>query len=194
VGIFNTVFAETGLFLFYIGRAPRDKGVKPMIEPKTIIVSDADGSNSLQFSTYDEADSYFNSLAKTRKELGSAARLRTIIVFEDLYVWSSFISVTGEDGQNQHFLQKAIRSEWEFNAGIRPQWWPSSVEADRMWWVHYREDRDNGRAELARVRLERYDLRPIVISPLPLREISDRNYPHGEEMSALPEPQAPSTI
>jgi hypothetical protein len=77
--------------------------------------------------------------------------------------------VTRDDTTGENFVQRAIQADWEFNAGVRPAWWPHEHEADRMWGVHYREDRDNGRAELARMRLDRYDLQPLVLTALPPR-------------------------
>ncbi len=74
----------------------------------------------------------------------------------------------------ENFLQRAILSEWEFNVGVRPEWWPTGPESDRMWDVHCREDSHNGRSDLARARLDRYDLRPIIRTPLPVREVSTR--------------------
>jgi hypothetical protein len=78
-------------------------------------------------------------------------------------------SVARADAKSKDFVQATIQADWEFNAGVRPNWWPHSSEADRMWGVHYREDRDNGRAELARMRLDRYDLTPVPLTPLPAR-------------------------
>lgn len=99
--------------------------------------------------------------------------MRVIVIFEDAFVWNSNIVLTPEDCGSNNFLQRAMQAEWEFNAGIRPDWWPSGIEADRMWEVHCREDRHNGRAELARGRLDRYDLQPLVRNPLPPHKLHD---------------------
>ena len=100
---------------------------------------------------------------------GERQSIRVVVLFTDLFVWTSTISVGREDAAGDHFVQRAIQSDWEFNAGVRPAWWPHDKEADRIWGVHYREDRDNGRAELARMRLDRYDLTPLALNELPPR-------------------------
>jgi hypothetical protein len=121
---------------------------------------------------YDEADSYLRSLA-TGIETARSLFINAIVVFEDAYVWNSTIVLAFKDRVANNFLQRAIQSEWEFNAGVRPEWWPSGLESDRMWEVHCREDRHNGRTDLARARLDRYDLQPIIRSILPARDTYD---------------------
>ena len=149
-----------------------DTNDQTMIEPKTIIVSRGDGGDSTEWETYLQAD------AVLRKHIAAADKtdrlhLHVVVVFRDLFVWRSSVSLTREDATGENFVQRAIQADWEFNAGVRPGWWPADAEAERIWGVHYREDRDNGRAELARMRLERYDLKPVVLAALPLRDSPD---------------------
>jgi hypothetical protein len=140
-----------------------------MIAPKTIIVSRSDGSDSIEWESYSQADA---ALQQHIANMDKAERLHlhVVVVFRDLFVWRSSVSLTREDATGENFVQRAIQADWEFNAGVRPGWWPADAEAERIWGVHYREDRDNGRAELARMRLERYDLTPVVLASLPPRD------------------------
>jgi hypothetical protein len=142
---------------------------QPLIKPKTILVSNGDDAKSVEMASYVEADA---SVLKFVAGALNAERLtlHVVVVFQDLFVWRSSLSVGTEDATLKDFVQRAIQADWEFNAGVRPHWWPADREAERIWGVHYREDRDNGRAELARMRLERYDLSPIQLTPLPARD------------------------
>ena len=135
-----------------------------MILPKTITLV----PHPEEATSYAQADEFVRSRAAYLKK-GERATAKVVVLFADLFIWGSHLSIGSEDATGQHFIQRAIQADWEFNAGVRPPWWPHTPEADRMWGVHYREDRDNGRAELARMRLERYDLQPLVLSPLPVR-------------------------
>ena len=139
-----------------------------MILPKTILLTLTDDSGSREAASYAQADETMRgfAVASNQKE---TLHIRVVVVFSDLFVWTTSLSVTDEDATAEDFVQRAIQADWEFNAGVRPTWWPCSPEADRMWGVHYREDRDNGRAELARMRLERYNLHPLVLTVLPPR-------------------------
>jgi hypothetical protein len=139
-----------------------------MIQPKTIILTHPDQTDSNEAASYSQADAIIRACAETVPD-GERLSMRTVVVFEDHFVWASSISVDRSDTTSKDFVQAMIQADWEFNAGVRPTWWPHSYEADRMWGVHYREDRDNGRAELARMRLDRYDLTPLALTPLPLR-------------------------
>ncbi len=139
-----------------------------MIEPKTILLTFGDDSAAREVGSYVEADVVMRNCAAALKT-GERVYIRSVVVFTDLFVWRSSLSVDRDDAKRMHFVQHALRADWEFNAGVRPAWWPSGHEADRMWGVHYREDRDNGRAELARMRLERYDLQPVALTALPPR-------------------------
>ena len=139
-----------------------------MIHPKTIILSRADNSDSHEVVSYLKANEEVRNHVASVKQ-GDRQSIRVVVVFTDLFVWASTISVSREDATEDNFVQRAIQSDWEFNAGVRPAWWPHDKEADRIWAVHYREDRDNGRAELARMRLDRYDLTPLALNPLPPR-------------------------
>lgn len=142
-----------------------------MISPKTILLTGADNSGSHETASYSQADGIVQKFAVALN--GSRAmQIRIVVVFTDLFVWTTSLTVAGEAATSKDFIQRAIQAEWEFNAGVRPGWWPETAEAERMWGVHYREDRDNGRAELARMRLERYDLGPLVLSALPPRNAS----------------------
>jgi len=143
-----------------------DTNDQTMIEPKTIIVSRGDGGDSTEWETYLQAD------AVLRKHIAAADKtdrlhLHVVVVFRDLFVWRSSVSLTREDATEANFVQRAIQADWEFRAGVCPRWWPNHPEAKRLWRVRYREDRDNGRAELARMRLARYDLSPVVLTALP---------------------------
>jgi hypothetical protein len=140
-----------------------------MFQPKTIKLSCIDNSDTRELVSYLQADDDVrkNAACLTR---GDRQSIRVVVLFTDLFVWTSTLSLNLEDARGKHFVQRAIRSDWEFNAGVRPAWWPNDREADRIWGVHYREDRDNGRAELARMRLDRYDLAPVVLSELPPRD------------------------
>jgi hypothetical protein len=135
------------------------------ILPMSIILNQGN-INSVDVHSYKEADRCLQDLALLL-EPNVSHYARVVVVFEDAFVWNSNIVLTPEDCGSNNFLQRAMQAEWEFNAGVRPDWWPSGIEADRMWEVHCREDRHNGRAELARGRLDRYDLRPIVRNRLP---------------------------
>jgi hypothetical protein len=139
-----------------------------MIEPKTILLTYADNAESREARSYSHADEVIRKIAAAVVS-GRRMQIRMLIVFTDLFVWTSSLSVNRDDMTSENFVQRAIQADWEFNAGVRPIWWPREHEADRMWGVHYREDRDNGRAELARMRLERYDLQPLVLAALPPR-------------------------
>jgi hypothetical protein len=147
----------------------QDTVERPKIQPKTIIVSRAEGAESTEWESYSQADT---ALRKHVAIASKAERLsfHVVVVFRDLFVWRSSLSLGREDAAQENFVQRAIQADWEFNAGVRPRWWPNDSEAERIWGVHYREDRDNGRAELARMRLERYDLNPVVLAALPARD------------------------
>jgi len=139
-----------------------------MVSPKTLLFTLADNSGTHEAGCYSQADDIVRRIAAGLN--GSGPRpIRVVVVFDDLFVWTTSLVVTTQDATATERIQRAIQADWEFNAGVRPQWWPDTPEADRMWGVHYREDRDNGRAELARMRLDRYDLAPIVLTPLPPR-------------------------
>jgi hypothetical protein len=142
---------------------------RPMIAPKAIIVSRADGAHSTEWESYSQADA---ALRRYIAIADKAERLsfHVVVVFRDLFVWRSSLSLCREDAPGENFVQRAIQADWEFNAGVRPGWWPNDPEAERIWGLHYREDRDNGRAELARMRLGRYDLNPVVLAALPPRD------------------------
>jgi hypothetical protein len=155
-----------------------------MIPPKTILLVYADNSHSHEALSYSQADDALQKFAKTVVE-GERIHLRSVVVFTDLFVWPSTLSVGREDVTTENFVQRAIHAEWEFNAGVRPVWWPEGAESDRMWGVHFREDRDNGRAELARMRLDRYDLRPLVLTTLPPRTITRRSSDNPASTAAL---------
>jgi hypothetical protein len=142
------------------------------ILPKTILINNG-GTESSEMETYKDVDIYLRYLAKTI-EYRAPLLLKSIVIFEDAFVWNSFITLRDSDSHAENFLQRAMKSEWEFNAGVRPEWWPTEIEAERMWGVHCREDEHNGRAELARARLDRYDLWPVVVTPLPRRKMPDR--------------------
>src|ERR1700741_4888164 len=133
-----------------------------MILPKSILFTS--GPGHCEAENYQQADELLRSRATT---LGRGERLvlRMVVVFTDLFVWTGHLSISHDDALSESFVQRLIRDDWEFNAGVRPAWWPHTPEADRMWGMHYREDQDNGRAELARMRLARYDLSPLVLSP-----------------------------
>jgi hypothetical protein len=139
--------------------------------PRSIILNHG-GVHNVELTSYKEADRCLQDLATM---LGENAHLsvHVIIIFEDAFVWNSNIIITISDCIADSFLQRAMQSEWEFNAGVRPKWWPPGIESDRMWEVHCREDRHNGRSELARGRLDRYDLRPVIRNPLPPRYLPD---------------------
>jgi hypothetical protein len=143
--------------------------ISPMIQPKSIMLTCPHDTASHEAGSYEEADVFVHKCAADAASTGERLSIRTVIVFTDLFVWASSLSVNREDANGKDFVQRTLRADWEFNAGVRPTWWPNNHEADRMWGVHYREDRDNGRAELARMRLERYDLKPVVLSDLPPR-------------------------
>jgi hypothetical protein len=139
-----------------------------MFHPKTIILSRTEHSDSHEAVSYLQADEEVRKHAASLKQ-AEWQSIRVVVLFTDLFVWTSTISLSREDATGEHFVQRAIQSDWEFNAGVRPAWWPNDKEADRIWGVHYREDRDNGRAELARMRLDRYDLAPVALTALPPR-------------------------
>jgi hypothetical protein len=135
--------------------------------PQTIVINHGHISNA-EVNNYKDADRYLQDLASliAKHEI---LHVHVIVIFEDSYIWNSNIVLTSDECIAESFLQRAIQSEWEFNAGVRPKWWPPGIEPDRMWEVHCAEDRHNGRGELARARLDRYDLSPITRSPLPPR-------------------------
>lgn len=139
------------------------------ILPTTIIINHG-GIDNIEAKTYKDADRCLQELAVM---LDSNVHLpvHIIVIFEDAFVWNSNVVLSVNDCIVDHILQRAMQSEWEFNAGVRPKWWPAGIESDRMWEVHCREDRHNGRTELARARLDRYDLRPIIRNPLPPRDM-----------------------
>jgi hypothetical protein len=147
-----------------------------MIFPKTILLTLPDDGGSRETVGYGQADDIVRKFAVALN--GSRAmQIRIVVVFEDLFVWTTSLTVGGTAATAKDFIQRAIQADWEFNAGVRPAWWPDTPEADRMWGVHYREDRDNGRAELARMRLERYDLTPLALSALPPRNSTVQDLP-----------------
>ena len=159
----------------------RKNALSTLISPKLIVISDYDGSNSVEFKTYRESDIYLQSVVKT---IERQSLYKTLVVFDNIFVWNSHIILNVGDADAECFLQRAMQAEWEFNAGVRPAWWPAGSESDRMWGVHYREDQENGRAIDARARLKTYDLRPVVLNILPLSQ----PVPASAEMS---DPQRP---
>ena len=138
----------------------------------TSIIMNHGGVDNIEMKNYKDADRCLQDIA-TMLETHVHLSVHIIIIFEDAFVWNSNIVLTIGDCIADNFLQRAMQSEWEFNAGVRPKWWPTGIESDRMWEVHCREDRHNGRAELARARLDRYDLRPIIRNTLPPRDMPD---------------------
>jgi hypothetical protein len=145
-----------------------------MISPKTILLTLPNDAGSHETNGYDSADEIVRKFAVALN--GSRAmQIRIVVVFEDLFVWTTSLTIGGGSATAKDFIQRAIQADWEFNAGVRPAWWPDTPEANRMWGVHYREDRDNGRAELARMRLERYDLTPLVLTALPARNSASQD-------------------
>jgi hypothetical protein len=152
-----------------VGVGGRHEVVRPTIAPKTIIVSRVDNSETSEVVTYSHADVVVRKWVAIGNE-AERLRLHVVVVFGDLFTWRSSLSVSREDAAWRNFVQRAIQADWEFNAGVRPRWWPNDPEAERIWGVHCREDHEDGRAELARLRLERYDLKPIVLAELPRRE------------------------
>lgn len=143
-----------------------------MIQLKSIMLTDPTHTYPLDLTSFSQADEVIRKYAADVDPRGERLQVRALIVFTDLFVWTSYLSLDREDVNGKDFVQRAIKADWEFNAGVRPAWWPHDPEADRMWGVHYREDRDNGRAELARLRLRTYDLKPLVLSELPARNSS----------------------
>jgi hypothetical protein len=139
-----------------------------MISPKTVLLTLPSASCVHETGGYEQADEIVRNFAVTLNG-SKPMQIRIVVVFTDLFVWTTSLTVAGAAATAKDFIQRAIQADWEFNAGVRPTWWPDTPEADRMWGVHYREDRDNGRAELARMRLERYDLEPLVLNALPPR-------------------------
>ena len=139
------------------------------ILPTTIIINHG-GADNIEAKTYKDADRSLQEFA-AMLERNVRLSVHIVVIFEDAFVWNSNITLVTSDCIVDHLLQRAMQAEWEFNAGVRPKWWPPGIEADRMWEVHCREDRHNGRAELARARLDRYDLQPIVRNPLPPRDL-----------------------
>ena len=155
------------------------------ILPQTIVLNHGHIQN-IEVQNYKEADRCLQDLAGLI-EPSEILHVHVIVIFEDSFVWDSNIVLTPGDCIAESFLQRAIQSEWEFNAGVRPEWWPAGNEPDRMWGVHCAEDRHNGRDELARARLDRYDLEPIIRSPLPRRYAREELDP---EMGYLDPPYA----
>jgi len=139
-----------------------------MIGPKTILLTYDEIVQSREARSYSHADEIVRKIAAETVP-GQRAQIRVLVVFSDLFVWKTSLSVDREDMRAENFIQRAIQADWEFNAGVRPAWWPRDHESARMWGVHYREDRDNGRAELARMRLDRYDLQPLILTAVPPR-------------------------
>ena len=139
------------------------------ILPTTIIINHG-GIDNIEVKSYKDADRCLQELA-VLLDVHVHLPVHVIVIFEDAFVWNSNIILAVGDCIIDHLLQRAMQSEWEFNAGVRPNWWPAGIESDRMWEVHCREDRHNGRAELARARLDRYDLAPIIRNPLPPRDM-----------------------
>jgi hypothetical protein len=141
------------------------------ILPTSIIINYG-GIDNIEIKSYKNADRSLQDLASMIETITHIS-VHVIVIFEDAFIWSSNIVLVTGDCISDNFLQRAMQSEWEFNAGVRPNWWPPGIESDRMWEVHCREDRHNGRSELARGRLDRYDLRPIVRNTLPARYLPD---------------------
>jgi hypothetical protein len=148
-----------------------------MISPKSILFTPGPGQRETDSYLQAEAESYLQADEVVRSFATTLLRgerlvLRIVVLFADLFVWTGHVSISHDDALGGDFIQRLIRDDWEFNAGVRPAWWPHTPEADRMWGVHYREDRDNGRAELARMRLERYELQPVALTVLPPRNMA----------------------
>ncbi len=142
-----------------------------LVSPKSVLLIRAAGAEPFEATSYSQADETIRKWAAALSRQDSES-VRLVVVFDDLFVWTTTVTLYLDNSTAEHFVQKTIQADWEFNAGVRPGWWPEDREADRIWGVHYREDRDNGRAELARMRLERYDLRPVPLTPLPPRNSS----------------------
>ena len=141
------------------------------ILPTSIIINYGRIDN-IEIKSYRDADRSLQDLASMIETITHMS-VHIIVIFENAFIWSSNIVLVTSDCISDNFLQRAMQSEWEFNAGVRPNWWPPGIESDRMWEVPCREDRHNGRSELARGRLDCYDLRPIVRSILPARYLPD---------------------
>jgi hypothetical protein len=143
--------------------------IRSMIEPRTISISRAGTSGSTECASYSQAD------AAVRKCIASADKtarlsLRVVVVFGDFFEWRTSLSVSGADAPGENFVQRAIQGDWEFNAGVRPRWWPTLPEAERIWREHFCEDlHKSDRSELARMRLVRYDLAPVALGAVPAR-------------------------
>ena len=142
------------------------------IGPKTVLLTSSGTPPPDDLASYAAADAFIRGLCVALAPDMDRERdtVHAVVVFTDLFVWATNVPITRAEVDGVNFIQKAILADWEFNAGIRPDWWPHTDEADRMWGVHYREDRANGRAELARMRLDRYDLRPLALTPPPPRD------------------------
>jgi len=138
------------------------------ITPKSVLLIRSASAESYEAQSYSDADGTIRKWASALDREESET-VRLVVVFVDLFVWTTSVALHQDNSTAENFVQKTIQADWEFNAGVRPDWWPEDREANRIWGVHYREDRDNGRAELARMRLDRYDLRPVVLTPLPPR-------------------------
>ena len=140
-----------------------------MIQLKTIRLTSGDNFEPRELASYALADGALRKHAASANK--KVADVRIVVVFTDLFVWTTSLFLVRGDETAENFVQRQLQADWEFNAGVRPAWWPETPEADRMWGVHYREDQKNGRAKLARARLERYDLQPLILSKLSPRDV-----------------------
>jgi hypothetical protein len=144
-------------------------GERNIIRVRTIILINPDDGPPREVEIYSQADDVMKDFAANLVQ-GRRLNVSVIVVFTDLFAWASSLSVSLEDATAEHFVQRAIQADWELSAGVRPAWWPNHQEAARTWDVHYRGDPEHQEAaELARMRLERYDLQPLVLSDLPPR-------------------------
>jgi hypothetical protein len=144
-------------------------GERNIIRARSIVLTNPEDGPPREVESYSQADDVMQNFAATLVP-GRRLNVSVIVVFEDLFAWASSLSVSLEDATAQHFVQRAIQADWELSAGVRPAWWPAHHEAARTWDVHYHADPEHQEAaELARMRLERYDLQPLILSDLPQR-------------------------
>jgi hypothetical protein len=90
-----------------------------MIHAKTIMLTRAGNHPPEEVKTYLQVDASLRTTAATM-DYGHYVQVNAVVVFEDLFIWRSFVSVTRSDVNAEHFIHRAIQADWEFNAAIRP--------------------------------------------------------------------------
>src|SRR5579863_9959471 len=76
-----------------------------IIGPKTILVSRADGSESAEWTSYAQADTVLREFLMTADK-ADRLTFHVVVVFGDLFLWRSSLSLSRADATQEHFVQR----------------------------------------------------------------------------------------